>query len=70
MADQAPGQIQEVEVAELGGQTADLDSQGREQCASQGRLLVNEQIEGLPPQDLGLDRTERDRCRGPRRSIE
>ena len=65
MSGEAPGQVQEMEVPELGRQATDLGRERREERMAKRRLVVHEPIEGIAPQDLRLDRLDRDRRGGP-----
>ncbi len=64
------GQVQEMEVLDLRREPADLAGQGDQDRVAEDRLVVDERVERVTPQDVGLAGVERDRRRRARRPVE
>ena len=52
MSGEPPGQVQEMEVLDLGRQAPDLGRERRQERVAQRGLLVDEPVERVAPQDL------------------
>ena len=67
---QAAGDVEEVQLLDVGGQPAELAGERREQGVADGRLGGDQLAEPVARQDDGLRGRERGRGRRPRRAVE
>ena len=70
MAREPAGQVEEVEVLDLGCQTPYLARKRDQEVVPERRLAVDQRVERVPSQDLGLGRLERDGGRRARGTVE